>query len=70
MKVELSSLILKNTQISYFIKIRLAVAQLLHAGERTEKHDKANTHLPQFCERSLKKGGGETCRGPYGCSVI
>ena len=52
MKVELSSLILKNTQISYFIKIRLAVAELFHAGERTEKHDKANTHLPQFCERS------------------
>ena len=41
----------KNTEISNTTKIRLVVAEVFHAGGRTDRHDKANSRFSQFCER-------------------
>ena len=48
----LDSLSEKNTQISYFMKIRPVGAELRHADRRTDRHDEANSRLSQFCERA------------------
>jgi len=34
------------------MKIRLVGAELSHADGRTDRHDEANSHIPQFCESS------------------
>ena len=48
----------KNSQISSVMKIRPVVAELFHAGGRTDRqtgrHDKANSSFSQFCERAKK----------------
>jgi len=47
-ETEFSLQILKNTQISNFMKIRPVGAYMF----RTDRHDKANSRLSQFCERA------------------
>ena len=46
----------KNSQISSFMKIRPEAAELFHANGRTDgetdKHDEANGHCSQFCQRA------------------
>jgi len=37
--------------VSYFIKIRLVGAELLHADGQTDRHGEANRRFSQFCER-------------------
>jgi len=32
------------------MKIRLVAPEFFHAGGRTDRHDKANSHFSQFCE--------------------
>ena len=53
-KIELLRHILKNTQISNLIEIRLVGAGLVHADRRmnwwTDRHDEANSRFSQFCE--------------------
>jgi hypothetical protein len=51
----------KNTQISNFMKIRPAGAELFHVDrqtwrtdEETDRHDEANSRFSQFCERAKK----------------
>jgi hypothetical protein len=50
--------VLKNPQISYLMKIRPVGAKLFHADGQTaesrqaNRHDKANGHFSQFCERA------------------
>jgi len=34
------------------MKIRPMVAQLFQADGRTDRHDEANDHFSQFCERN------------------
>ena len=40
----------KNTQMSYFMKIRLVEAELFHAGRRADMT--VSSRYFQFCERS------------------
>ena len=46
----------KITQMSNFMKIRQVGAELFHADRKvdsqTDRHDKANSRYPQFCERA------------------
>jgi hypothetical protein len=44
-----------ETQISNLMKIRPVGRELFHADGQTDKHDEANSHISQFCERALKK---------------
>jgi len=44
-KIELFGQILKNPQISNFMKIRPVGAELLHADGRTDRHDEANSRF-------------------------
>jgi len=37
----------KNTQISNFMKIRPVVAQMFHAGVRTDRHDEAFSNFAE-----------------------
>ena len=57
-KIELLRHILKNTQISNLIEIRLVGAGLVHADRRmnwwTDRHDEANSRFSQFCECAQK----------------
>jgi len=41
----------KNTQISYFMKIRPVEAELFHANRWTRRYE-ANSRFSQFCERA------------------
>jgi hypothetical protein len=51
-KIELSGQILKkNSQTSNYI--RSNGSRILPCGQ-TDRHDKANSRLPQFCERTYK----------------
>jgi hypothetical protein len=54
MKLEFSRHILKNPQISNFMKIRPVGAELYHADGwrdgRTDRHDEASSHPSQICE--------------------
>jgi hypothetical protein len=36
------------------MKIRPVGVQLPHADRWTDRHDEANSHFPQFCERTSK----------------
>jgi hypothetical protein len=54
MEFEFSRQIFENTQISDLLKIRLVGAELFHAFGRTDRHDEANSHFSQFCERVQK----------------
>jgi hypothetical protein len=47
MKLEFSRQILKNTQISNYMKIRPAGAELFYA---TDRNDEAVSRFLQFCE--------------------
>jgi len=49
MKLEISQQISKNPQISNFMKIPPAGAEMFHAEGRT---DEANSRFSQFCERA------------------
>jgi hypothetical protein len=40
----------KILQHQIFLKIRPVEAMLFHMDRRLDKHDKANSHFPQFCE--------------------
>jgi len=42
----------KNTQMSNFIQFRPVRAELFHAYGRANRHDEANIHFSQFCERA------------------
>jgi hypothetical protein len=42
----------KNTQITNFTKICPMEVDLFHAGGRTDRHNAANSHFSQFCERA------------------
>jgi hypothetical protein len=44
---------LKNLQISNFMKIRPMEGDLFHS-DSTDRHDEANSHFSQFCERAQK----------------
>ena len=50
---------LKNTQIPEFIKIRLVGVDLFYADIKTDgqtdKHEKVNCRVLQFCKRALTK---------------
>jgi hypothetical protein len=50
MKLEFVYRVYKNTQISYFMKIRQLRAEFVPRGQ-TVKHDKANSLFSQFYER-------------------
>ena len=47
----------KNTQIWNFMKIHPVRAKLYHADGRTHRHEEANSHFSQFCERTRIKTG-------------
>jgi hypothetical protein len=49
MKLEFSRQIFENIQISKFMKIPPVVAELLHAGCRTDRHEEADSRFSQFC---------------------
>ena len=42
--------LLKNTQISNFMKILLMETELFHADFRTDTHHEADSGFSQFCE--------------------
>ena len=41
-----------NIQIKNLMNILPVGAELLHADRRTDRHDKANSRISQFCERT------------------
>jgi len=41
----------KNVQVSNILKIRSVVAEFFYSDGQTERHDEANSHFWQFCER-------------------
>ena len=41
----------KNIEIQNFTKICLVGAKFFHAAGQTDRHDEANSHFSQFCER-------------------
>ena len=45
MKFEFTDRFLKNTQILNFMKIRPVWGELIHADERTDKNDEADTRF-------------------------
>ena len=54
MKIEFLNRFSKNIQIWNFMKIRPAVAQLLHVDEKADRHNEANSRFSQFCEGAYK----------------
>jgi hypothetical protein len=54
MKLEFSRHILKKYANIKVIKILSEGAELFHAVERTDRHDKADSHFSQFCVKRLK----------------
>jgi hypothetical protein len=50
MKLEFSRQILKNIQISNFIKIRPVGAELFYTDRRTDRHDETNSPFSQLFE--------------------
>jgi len=46
--------VLKNTEISNFMKIRPDGTELFHVDGRTDRHDEDNSRFSQFYERRLK----------------
>jgi len=48
-KLECSRHILKNTQISYFVRICPVGANIIPC-RRTDRNDEANSRFSQFCE--------------------
>jgi hypothetical protein len=51
MKLEFSQQIFKK-YVSDLMEIHPVGAKLLHVDGQTGRHDKANSHPPQFCERA------------------
>jgi len=52
MKLEFSQQISSNPQIKKFMKIRPVRAEFFHADGQTDRHDEANSHFSQCCERT------------------
>jgi len=68
LNLNLLDIVLQNTRIKHFIKIRTVGIEPFHAEGRTDRRDKANSLLSQFCETSLKtkrivKEGQEDTKG-------
>jgi len=55
MKPDIPQQILKNTQITNFIKIRPVEGKLFDADSRTNRHKEANSCFLQFCGGAWKQ---------------
>ena len=64
MKLELLDSCPKNTEI-YFVKIRPLVAELFHAGGRTDRRDEANARFSLRTRLKLKINDLQFCFAVY-----
>jgi len=50
-ELEFCQQILEKVQISNLMTIRSVSAEFFHSDGQTDRHDEANSHFWQFCER-------------------
>ena len=65
MKLEFFDSCPKNTEISYFVKIRSLAAELFHADGRTDRRDEANAHFSLRTHLKLKINYIQFCFAIY-----